>query len=115
MALKNNNMQIIHKYGIACCKKSRRACTARNKRSPFLAVQALLLFGVSHFHISVLHPAGRGSLCQAAVMHHGAVEPKAAGEVSAGKAVSGEYPAGNIAAQSALAHNIDRLFVWNFS
>ena len=62
-----------------------------------------------------LHAAGRGSFRHAAILHHGSVEPVAAGEISAVITVSGQDPAGNVAAQSALAHHIDCFSLFDLS
>ena len=54
-----------------------------------------------------VHPAGSRCLDQAAVIDDCVVEAVAAGEVAGVKAVSAEDPDCDIAAQSALAHDIN--------
>src|SRR5699024_10024113 len=59
--------------------------------------------------LSLIHAAGGGRFCEAAVIHYRVVEAEAAGEIVAVKAVSGQDAAGDIAAQAALTDDIHRL------
>ena len=58
-------------------------------------------------HISLIHPAGGCRLDEAAVMRYRVIEPEAAGEVIAVKAVSSQDTTGNVAAQTALTDDVD--------
>ena len=67
---------------------------------PVESEKGLLLF---------VHAAGGGRFNETAVVHYRVVEPEAAGEVVALEAVTGQDAAGDIAAQAALADDIDGL------
>ena len=56
-----------------------------------------------------LHPAGVGALSRQLIQHHAGVEPIPPGEVVAVIPVLGQDAAGQIAPQSALAHDVDGL------
>lgn len=56
-----------------------------------------------------IHSAGRSRFNETAIIGHSIIEPEAAGEVIAVKAVSGQDTTGNIAAQTALTDDVDRL------
>ena len=55
-----------------------------------------------------VHTAGGGGFNEAAIIEYSIIEPEAAGEVIAVKAVSGENAACDIAAQTALTDDVDR-------
>ena len=55
-----------------------------------------------------VHTAGGGGFNEAAIIGHSIIEPEAAGEVIAVKSVSGQDTTGNVAAQAALADDVDR-------
>ena len=59
--------------------------------------------------LSLIHAAGCCLFNQAAVMGHRIVETEAAGKVIAFKAISAENAAGDVAAQTALTDDVDRL------
>ena len=56
-----------------------------------------------------IHSAGRSRFNETAIIGHSIIEPEAAGEVIAVKAVSGQDTTGNVAAQTALTDDVDRL------
>ena len=60
-------------------------------------------------HISLIHPAGGCRLDEAAVMCYRIIEPEAAGEIVAVVAVARQNTTGDVAAQAALADDVDRL------
>ena len=55
-----------------------------------------------------VHTAGGGGFNEAAIIGHRIVEPEAAGEVIAVKAVSSQDTTGNVAPQAALADDVHR-------
>lgn len=55
-----------------------------------------------------VHTAGGGGFNEAAIIEYSIIEPEAAGEVIAVKSVSGQDATGNVAAQAALADDVDR-------
>ena len=61
-----------------------------------------------------VHTAGGGGFNEAAIIGHSIIEPEAAGEVIAVKSVSGQDATGNVAAQAALANDVDRLMLVQF-
>ena len=61
-----------------------------------------------------VHTAGGGGFNEAAIIGHRIVEPEAAGEVIAVKAVSSQDTTGNVAPQAALADDINRLVLVQF-
>lgn len=58
-----------------------------------------------------VHTAGGGGFNEAAIIEYSIIEPEAAGEVIAVKSVSGQDATGNVAAQAALADDVDRLML----
>ena len=56
-----------------------------------------------------IHSAGRSRFNETAIIGHSIIEPEAAGEVVTLEAVSGQDTTGNVAAQTALTDDVDRL------
>ena len=55
-----------------------------------------------------IHSAGRSRFNETAIIGHSIIEPEAAGEVIAVKAVSGQDTTGNVAAQTALTDDVEK-------
>ena len=61
-----------------------------------------------------VHSTGRSRFNETAIIGYSVIEPEAAGEVIAVKSVSGQDATGNVAAQAALANDVDRLMLVQF-
>lgn len=68
-----------------------------------------MLYVISDEMIPETHAAGRSRFNETAIIGHSIIEPEAAGEVIAVKAVSGQDTTGDVAAQTALTDDVDRL------
>ena len=61
-----------------------------------------------------IHSTGRSRFNETAIIGYSVIEPEAAGEVIAVKSVSGQDATGNVAAQAAMANDVDRLMLVQF-